>query len=263
MDRESLKKSGLLEQYVLGLTNRKESIIVERALEEDPEVMKDYRKLREELDEYVGKNGLAVPNDGRNERTARDFEELDHEMLTVITDRAHNLLIWRYVLGAACLFLLCLSGYLFRLSENNRHATVTERAMHAQDNNNHEMVVKDLQERNDKWKELKTIKVPAAGGAVLVHLLAAQELLLLDLSHLSPLPEDFGYYVYLGETVGEPSLVVSAGEATNLREVALHDHQEMLTIYRWPMAKEGASFASRPEPPIVSFHLAEALSLAD
>lgn len=263
MDRESLKKSGLLEQYVLGLTNRKESIIVERALEEDPEVMEDYRKLQEELNEYVGKNGLAVPDDGRRERTARDFEELDHEMMVAITDRAHSLLVWRYVLGAACLLLLCLSGYLFRLSENNRHATVTEKAMHAQDNNNHEMVVKDLQQKNDKWKELKTIKIPANSGAVLVHLLAAQELLLLDFSHLSPLPEGFGYYVYLGEAVGEPSLLVAAGETINLRQVALHDHQETLTIYRWPLAKEGPSATSRPEPPIVSFPLAEALSLAD
>ena len=149
MDRESLKKSGLLEQYVLGLTNRKESIIVERALKEDPEVMKDYQKLRGELDDYVGKNGMDVPEDGRPQRTARDFEELDNEMMTAIIDRAHNLLIWRYVLGAVCRLLLCLSGYLFRLSESYRHATVTEKAMHAQDNNNHEMVVKNLRENYD------------------------------------------------------------------------------------------------------------------
>jgi len=135
--------------------------------------------------------------------------------------------------------------------------------MHAQDNNNHEMVVKSLREKNDKWKELKTIKVPADGGAVLVHLLAAQELLLLDLSHLAPLPEGFGYYIYLDEAEVGPSLVVSAGEVANLREVELHDHQKVLTIYRRPLAKEGISSTPGPEHPIVSFPLAEAISSVD
>jgi len=261
MDRESLKKSGLLEQYVLGLTNRKESAIVERALEEDPEIKKDYRKLRDELDEYVGKTGMAAPDDGRRVRTAQDFEELDHEMVMAMTERTHDLLIWRYILGTACLLLLCISGYFFRLSEKNRHATVTEKAMHAQDNNNHDMVVKDLQAKNNKWAELKTIKIPADGGAVLVHLLEAQELLLLDLSHLSPLPEGFGYYVYLGEAGKKPSLVVPAGEETSLREVALHDPDEVLTIYRRPLIDEATPTNPSEEHPVASFPLAEAINL--
>jgi anti-sigma-K factor RskA len=263
MDRENLKKSGLLEQYVLGLTNRKESIIVERALEEDPEIMKDYQKLRDELNEYVGRNGMMVPEDGREQRTARDFEELDHEMISAMTERTQKLLIWRYVLGAACLVLLCLSGFLFRLSENNRHATVTEKAMHAQDNHHNDIVVKDLREKNNKWTELKTLKVPAEGGIVLLHLLTAQELLLLDLSHLSPLPEGFGYFVYLGKAHGGPSLVIPAGGETDLREIAIHDQRAILTIYRGPLEGDETPSSTHENHLVATFALTGNLSLAD
>lgn len=265
MNRESLKKSGLLEQYVLGLTNRKESSVVERAMEEDSEVMEDYRKLREELDQYVGENGMAAPDDGRQQRTARDFEELDHEMILVMTERTHKLLVWRYVLGAACLLLLCLSGYFFRLSEKNRQATVTEKAIHAQDNNNHDMVVKDLRAKNDKWAELRTIEVPSEDGVVLVHLIEAQELLLLDLSHLSPLPEDHGYYVFLGKGngVGKPSLVVTADEVTSLKQIALHDQWEVLSVYRWPLSEAERPSTLSEEQLVASFSLTGAVSLAE
>jgi len=138
MDRESLKKSGLLEQYILGLTNRKEALLVEKMLEDSPGAREDYEKLRQELDVYAANAGMAAPLEGREIRTAKDYEDLDHEMILAMTERNHSLVIWRYSLMAACLLLLCLSGYLFRLSESNRTEIVTEKAHHAQDNNAHE-----------------------------------------------------------------------------------------------------------------------------
>ena len=45
----------------------------------------------------------------------------------------HTLNIWRYVLMAACLLLIGVAGYLFRLKEEIRGQLVTERALHAQD----------------------------------------------------------------------------------------------------------------------------------
>jgi len=261
MNRESLKKSGLLEQYVLGLTNREETLVVERAMEEDAEIMEDYQQLRTELDSFIGANGMSAPDDGRKNRTPRDFEELDHEMVVAMAKRNHSLLAWRYALGAACLFLLCLSGYLFRVSENNRHDTLTEKAIHAQDNNNHDQVVKELEARNHKWSELKTTKVPADSGTVLVHFLSAQQLFLLDLSHLAPLPQGADYVLYLGDTGQDPAMVIPAGEEVGLREVALHDKEQVISIFRRPHTTSNSPPAPEHGHAVVSFSLAESNGL--
>ena len=235
MDRESLKKSGLLEQYILGLTNRKEALLVEKMLEDSPGAREDYEKLRQELDVYAANAGMAAPLEGREIRTAKDYEDLDHEMILAMTERNHSLVIWRYSLMAACLLLLCLSGYLFRLSESNRTEIVTEKAHHAQDNNAHEQALQNMKELAPDWAELKTVKATTTGSTVILHYLDAKNPVLLDFSHAQPLNEDDAYFVLFGEEDEEAALIVRAGHQIGLHPVLLSKEVDELKVFRWKL----------------------------
>ncbi|TXF89432.1 hypothetical protein FUA23_10725 [Neolewinella aurantiaca] len=233
MDRESLKKSGLLEQYILGLTSRKESLLVERTIEEDPGAREDYDKMRRELDEYAVNNGLATPLAGREVRTSADYEDLDHEMILAMSERNHTLNVWRYALMAACLLLLGLSGYLFRLSETNRTEIVTEKAHHAQDNNAHQQALKEMEGLAPDWSKMRTIKTPLDTGAILLHYLNDQQLILLDLSHAELLTDHEAYFVFFGkDDDGEPVTIVPAAGQFGLHPITMPDGAENLSVFR-------------------------------
>lgn len=235
MDRESLKKSGLLEQYILGLTSRKESLLVERTLAENPEAQEDYENLRRELDDYALSNGMSAPLEGGETRTAADYEDLDHEMILAMTERNHSLVIWRYALMAACLLLLCLSGYLFRMNETNRSEVVTEKAHHAQDNNAHEQALKHLEETTPNWNELRTIKASSEHGTVILHYLDHQKLIFLDLSHARTLNENDAYFVFMGESGEEADIIVPLGHQLNLHPVILPEGVDKLKVFKWDL----------------------------
>jgi hypothetical protein len=235
MNRESLKNSGLLEQYILGLTSRKESLLVERALESTPGAREDFEALRQELDDYALSNGMSAPLEGGEVRSAADYEDLDHEMIQAMTQRNHSLVIWRYALMAACLVLLCVSGYLFRLSETNKSDVVTEKAHHAQDNNAHERALKHLEETAPDWSELRSIKSSSAHGTVILHYLDQHNLVFLDLSHARPLNDENAYFVFMGDFGPKADMIVPLGHQLNLHPVVLPEGVDELKVFKWDL----------------------------
>lgn len=256
MDRESLKKSGLLEQYILGIASRKEALLVERTLAENPEAREDYEKLREELDAYANSSGMFGPLEGRENRSIADYEDLDHEMILAMTERNHTLTVWRYALMGVCFFLLCLSGYLFRLSETSRSEVVTERAHHAQDNNAHEKTLRHLEEMTPDWDELKTIKSTTADGTVIVHYLDRQNLVMLDFSHAQTLEKEESYFVFAGREAEEALFVIPAGHQLKLHPAHLPHGADEVRVFRAKSAEKLP--AVRAEE-----HLVMSLSLPD
>ena len=235
MDRESLKNSGLLEQYILGLTSRKEALFVEQLLTDNPEAQEEYEKLRRELDDYALNSGLLAPLEGGETRTAADYEELDHEMILAMTERNHSLEMWRYGLMAACLALLCVSGYLFRLSETNKSEVVTEKAHHAQDNNAHERALKHIEETAPDWSELRSVKASSGHGTVIMHYIDEHDLVFLDLSHALPLGEENAYFVFTGEPGQGADIVVPLGHQLNLHPVVLPKGVDELKVFKWSL----------------------------
>jgi len=59
MDKEQFLKSGLLEQYVLGLTNPEEAETVERYMRDFPDIRNKVASLKKEIDAYTRQ---ALPN---------------------------------------------------------------------------------------------------------------------------------------------------------------------------------------------------------
>lgn len=63
MDKEKFLKSGLLEQYVLGLTDEVESEEVERFAEAFPEVRSEIESMRKAMDEYARQYAVLPPEE--------------------------------------------------------------------------------------------------------------------------------------------------------------------------------------------------------
>jgi len=199
LTRESLKKSGLLEQYVLGLTTREQNRILEAFLEDNPAAQEDVDVLRKELGSYMDRYSLGSSDTEREARTPDDFLDLDHEMILEMTERNHSLTIWRYVLGALCLLLLALSGYLFRISENNKTALLQEKARHAQDDNSHRLKVENLEDSALDWSGLQTVTTYVGEGTIQLHYSPDDDRMILDLSHLNVGEEmnEKPYHIYV------------------------------------------------------------------
>ena len=236
MTREELKHSGLLDQYVLGLLGPEQSAEVEELVAQDPELERAVAKLRGDLESYADARNIAPPAGGRAPRTAQEFQDLDHEMITAMMERNHTLNLWRYLLIAACLLLVGLSGYLFRLKEKARGELVTERALHAQDKTAYAQDLRRnraaLEVTAAHWKDLRTYEQPLDTGSVHVHFLAGTGLALVDLSDARVPPAGQAYYVF-GEGVGMEPIVVGPEQLEELFPVAVAEAHPRLRVYRW------------------------------
>ena len=91
MTRDEIKKSGLLDQYVLGLTTPEQTKLVERLMQEDPFLAEEIERLRDTLFQYADIQDIGPPSGGRKPRTMEDFHSLDHEIILEMTERNHSL----------------------------------------------------------------------------------------------------------------------------------------------------------------------------
>ncbi|MCP9237010.1 hypothetical protein [Lewinella sp. JB7] len=258
MNREELKQSGLLDQYVLGLLGPEQMAEVEQLMREDPFLEQEVERLRNDLHAYADSRNIGPPPPGRAARTAEDFQDLDHEMITAMMEHNHTLNIWRYVLSAIILLLICLSGYLFRLKENVRGELITERALHAQDDASHRLDMERsraaIEAAAANWNNLQSIDQPVDTGTLHVHLLDNVGIALVDLSDISPPPTGHAYYIFGGIDAEEQAPeVVTARQLGGLYAVKLAEDHNQLRIYQWPQGREEPP--GRDDRPVVSMPL--------
>ena len=208
MEWENLEQRELLEQYLLGLTDRQQTARVEQMLREDPKLAEDLEELRTRMSDYIADQGLGHESPDR-QRTSEDFHDLDHEMITAMTRRNHNLVIWRLALSAACLVLLFLAGYLFRENQNYRMAVDREKAIHAETVESARRNIELLQGVPLPIDSLHTETIDLPNGNILVHYVLNDQAAFLDLSHLN-LPEPkAAFHLSLHAASDEQRIVLS------------------------------------------------------
>ena len=216
MSREELKKSGLLDQYVLGLLSREQAALVERLMQEDPFVADEVGRIQRNLMTYADSQDILPPPKGRSPRAKEDFLALDHELILEMTERNHSLNVWRYGLIATCLLLLGLSGYLFRVKEGYRADLLSEQARHAQDNQSHDRRMSAVEELVIEG-DLVPVTDSSAFGRVRVHLPRQGHTALVDISRATPPPPGTAYYLFAGrERDDEPAVPVPHEEFGDL-----------------------------------------------
>ncbi|NJC27469.1 hypothetical protein [Neolewinella antarctica] len=233
MSQDKFNRRELLEQYLLGLTSREQTLYVKEMLEKDPTLATELEELRERMSEYITEQGMEQDGSDR-QRSLQDFHDLDHEMITAMTRRNHNLVIWRLALSGVCLLLLFLSGYLFRSNQNYRMEVDREKALHAQDDASAQKKIKTLEGQTVAWDSLNTQTIPSAGGDVLVHYLAEEDITFLDLSHLAALQPEEAYHLEMIDGRGRSEkLVVSDSTRLSLLPLVANVN----TVRLWRSAK--------------------------
>lgn len=63
MNKDKFLQTGLLEQYILGLTDEEETAVVKRYAEEFPEVQQEIEQMREAMDEYARQYAVMPPEE--------------------------------------------------------------------------------------------------------------------------------------------------------------------------------------------------------
>ena len=61
MNKQEIINAGLIEQYVLGLTDLKETQMVEQLAEKDTEIQQYIKELRDGLDKYAAAYAIDPP----------------------------------------------------------------------------------------------------------------------------------------------------------------------------------------------------------
>ena len=80
MDKQQFLASGLLEQYVLGLTDQEESVVVEKWLRKHPDLQREVDAMHEALEQYSLAQGIKPPS-GLRSKIMRDIEANGTEQL--------------------------------------------------------------------------------------------------------------------------------------------------------------------------------------
>ncbi len=76
MNKDKFLQTGLLEQYVLGLTDEEEAAIVEEYAERYPEVQDEIQKMREALDQYAQEYAVMPPEELKS-RVMKGIDEAE------------------------------------------------------------------------------------------------------------------------------------------------------------------------------------------
>lgn len=254
MDFQDLKKNGLLKQYVLGLTTRQETALVEEALEKDPAAREEYDRLLREMDTFVETYGIEAPASSEPGRRSIDFEHLDHEMITLISSRNQRLVIWRYVLGGVTLLLLFVCGYLFRQLYLQDAQVISLEARHVQDVNSHERALRKLEDQKIDWAAISSATVSISGGELHLHQLPSRNLVLVDLSHAPALEPGDAYYLTYGSGKKRTSRITPADQ-DGLHPVRITPEGGTLRLYVHAAAStlDGATTGATP---LVSYDFA-------
>ena len=240
--RDELKRSGLLDQYVLGLLGPEECTEVEAMMDQDQEVADEVGRIRRELNAYADTRDIGPPPGDRAPRTAEDFRDLDHEVITAMMEHNHSLNIWRWVLMAACLILIGVAGYFFRLKEEVRSDLVTERAMHAQDEASHrrdmERGRQALEAATLNWEKFTSINQSVDAGTLHVHVLEEAGVALVDFSDIPSPGQGRAYYLYSGSisALSGPE-IITAKELNGLYAMSFNDQNPTLRIYEWEIGR--------------------------
>lgn len=246
MDRDSLNKDGLLEQYLLGLTSREETEAVEKYLASDPEARRDLEFLRSQLGIYLNEHSIPGKAIIASAETP-DLEEASEQeaVMHYLIKRNQRLNVLRAILAVVSLILFASTVYYYQQSRRLAADLLTEKARHVQDDNFHEATLRELEHSTVSLDSLHTVVSHSSRGPVQLHYLAADSVILLDLSHLSPPDSGYAYHIHLLENHEERSRYIVSAKQLN----ALYPISNMTAHLKVIYGAEHAKSSTTPTAP--------------
>lgn len=119
MNKEQFLNSGLLEQFVLGLTSPEEDQIVQENLDRFPELSNELIDLHQAMEQYALQHSIPPP------KSQYSAQAIDYPVHRSDNDYRFN---WTML---ASILLACLSFYLFRSNQQQQKEILQVEAEHA------------------------------------------------------------------------------------------------------------------------------------
>ncbi|MGA1582260.1 MAG: anti-sigma factor [Saprospiraceae bacterium] len=116
MSKDQLIKSGLLEQYVLGLTTPEENSHIEEIAGRDPEVQEEIEAMRQALDQYVNQQSIPPPPSLKQE--VMDAIQVRQP---VVEEEFSRVSLSRVLLALSVVGLISLAWFSFRQRQQFDH----------------------------------------------------------------------------------------------------------------------------------------------
>ncbi|MBW1297758.1 hypothetical protein GBO31_19765 [Aquimarina litoralis] len=126
MDRNTIKDTGVLEQYLLGELSEKDAIAVEQILNEDQELQTYFNKMEDDMEQMAFENAIAPPTHIKSDllNSIKNSETVSEE--GVIPIQKKKKISYRFAIAAslAALFLAS-SGWFYNEWKNTKATIVT------------------------------------------------------------------------------------------------------------------------------------------
>lgn len=246
MNKEEFLQSGLLEQYVLGLTSPEENEEVERYAEAFPEIRKEIEGMRRAMEEYASQYAVPPPAHLK-EKIIREIEEEGGDVGKSRTDReavpgagARRSGSWAVMFSLLALALL---GWLafnnYQRAERMEDRYVSLSARFDQFRTECEEQKEDLKDaarlfaflRHGATRQVRLRGTDLAPGAeTLVYLNDQESLAYLNVVNL-PEPPDGHTYQLWADVEGEMiNMGVINAHSSNLQAVTFIDRAESLNL---------------------------------
>ncbi len=200
MDKNDLLTSGLLEQYVLGLTDPQVTRQINAMMEQYPEVSEQVATLRGRLNNYSEASRIPPPDGSpRDLRSPDDFHALDIEMVDHLTDQNQRLHRWRWVSYLLLFGLAAGLGYGYLTYRSATQQADAQQATHAQEM--HAAEQEKISRRNSTFlpltNEHEAHTITLSGDTLYAIFTPNHRRILFNTTDLDPLPNGHHYRVWL------------------------------------------------------------------
>lgn len=251
MDKENFLKTGLLEQYVLGLTDEKETEEVERYAEAFPEIKAEIESMRKAVDDYARQYAVMPPE----ELKTRVMEEIDEKeaysqpqgSLRGRTERSNGGRWGAWLARGimATLIILSLSFYQSKVAADREYEVLSrEYRAFQQECSRRQAQQEKLQEvyaflKNEHTTPIRLLSTGLVAEAEAVaYFNEAEKKVFINPTLLPPPPQGKAYQIW-ADVAGEMvSMGLIDGHSKELQPVAFIDGTESLNITLEP---EGGS----------------------
>jgi anti-sigma-K factor RskA len=242
MDKEQFLASGLLEQYVLGITTPNEARIVEEFVEEFPEIKAELRLLQNAMDQYAAQHAVPPPS-GLKEKVMREIGDPPPPTQAPLSNGSSSRLMkFGFALSLVALLVTSFLTIYYRQAANNvrQHLTaarteLTELRTDCEERQkNSEAVfaqVSFMKDPNTAQVLLEGISTAAADAKAFVYWNEADKSGYLNLGNLPPPPAGKTYQIWADvEGVMIDAGVVNTKTAQNWQSIRFIEKAESLNI---------------------------------
>ena len=240
MDKQQFLASGLLEQYVLGLTDQEESVEVEKWLRKHPDLQKEVDAMHEALEQYSLAQGIKPPS-GLRSKIMRDIEadgsekllQVEPQVTTSSTQRSWTRYLWPIAASIALVFALIRNNAL----GHELRGAKSELAQTQYDCEEESRRFQAFLQHSATQKVTLPGVTKGSDVAVVVYWNPEQKLAFLDMSTLPASPNPEKQFQIWADVEGEMINLglLRQGEPESLQPIAFLNNAESLNITLEPL----------------------------